>query len=114
MLAAADWAGTDLTALGVTTNTAGAYDLASAAGASGDNGMSELHRALTNAAFSGGLCDAVLGGTLRAAYTYDGTNTRGPGGRRTAGLAEDAGLARPGGCHPGPCSPPGANAGPDQ
>ena len=77
LLAAADWAGTDLSALGVTTNTAGAYDLASAAGASGDNGMQELHRALTNAAFSGGLCDAVIGGTLRAAYGYDGTNTQG-------------------------------------
>ena len=77
LLAAADWAGTDLSAMGVSTNTAGAYDLASAAGASGDNGMAELHRALTNAAFSSGLCDAILGGTYRAAYGFDGTNTRG-------------------------------------
>ena len=79
LLAAADWAGTPLAVLGVTTNTAGAYDLASAAGVtnSGANGMAQLHRALTNAAFSSGLCDAVLGGALRAGYTYDGTNTRG-------------------------------------
>jgi len=79
LLAAADWAGTDLSAMGVSTNTAGAYDLASAAGTtnSGANGMAQLHKALTNAAFSSGLCDAVLGGTLRAAYGYDGTNTRG-------------------------------------
>ncbi len=77
LLASADWAGTNLNAIGVTTNNAASYDLTSAAGASGDNGMAELHRALTNAAFSSGLCDAVLGGTYRAAYGFDGTNTRG-------------------------------------
>ena len=77
LLASADYAGTNLTAIGVSSNNAGAYDLTSAAGASGDNGMEELHKALTNAAFSSGLCDAVLGGTYRAAYGFDGTNTRG-------------------------------------
>jgi len=79
LLAAADWGGDDLSQLGVTQNAAGAYDLESAAGATseGANGMQQLHRALTNAAFSIGLCDAVLGGGMRTAMGYDGTNTRG-------------------------------------
>ena len=68
LLASADYAGTDLSALGITTNNAGVYEL---------NGTESLHKALSNAAFGEGLCDAVLGGTLRPLFGYDGTNTRG-------------------------------------
>ena len=69
LLASADYSGADLSALGFTgTNSAGVYDL---------NGTESLHKAISNAMFTEALCDAVLGGTLRTAFGYDGTNTRG-------------------------------------
>ena len=70
LLAAGDYAGTldDAGLMGAGTDAAGTYQLA---------GTEELHKAVSNAMFSQGLCDAVLGGTLRTAFGYDGTNTRG-------------------------------------
>ncbi len=70
LLAQQDYAGTldDLGLMAAGTDAAGTYQL---------SGTQQLHQALSNAMFSQGLCDAVLGGTLRTAFGYDGTNTRG-------------------------------------
>ena len=70
LLAAGDYAGTldDNGLMAADTDAAGTYQLA---------GAESLHKAVSNAMFSQGLCDVALGGTLRTAYGYDGTNTRG-------------------------------------
>ena len=67
LLAAGDYAGGNFDAF-VGTDNAGVYDFAS---------TQNLHAAVSNAMFSGAICDAVLGANVRAGYGYTGRNTRG-------------------------------------
>jgi hypothetical protein len=70
LLAAGDFAGTldDAGVMAAGTDAAGTYQL---------NGTQAIHAAVSNAMFSGAICDAVLGGTLRPNFGYSGSNTRG-------------------------------------
>ena len=71
----ADWTAGDLSALGVSSNSAGTFDTSSTA--SVNTGFENLFKGMNDIAFAQGLCDIVLG-AARANYGYDGTNTRSP------------------------------------
>ncbi len=65
LLASADAAGTDLSELGINTNNAGVYEL---------NGTETVHKALSNAALSSGLCSAVMKANLRGVTAAQGAS----------------------------------------
>ena len=64
LLASAD-AGTDLSELGIVTNNPGVYEL---------NGTETVHKALSNAALSSGLCSAVMKANLRGVTASQGAS----------------------------------------
>jgi len=63
LLASADFAGTDLSALGGADYDAGQYNL---------NGTQAVHQALSNAALSSGLCSAIMKASLRNVVAASG------------------------------------------